>query len=362
MMFLPDNSVLQKAIDNTYFKTSLLSKFGLDYNLKSHTDQELAKISMTKYHSYPVSALEAKGLQKLEQIFHKPIPEMKWNRSLQDKQVYFEHNKNYVNEFRFSRYIPYRKFDVAIIANHFPYLASLIFNWTRLQELSSSISKLSNLERLDVSHNQLTQLPHIFQSFPKLIILNASHNSLKQASDTLSELKNLFILDLGHNRFRSLNSNFSPPEMLSMLSLDHNLLSYLPSSISKLSVLRRLNLSHNRFRTIPRSITYCKQLHSLDISHNILTEFPTEISKLKKLQTLDLSHNQLTSLPGTINTLENLTSLNISQNNFTNAGSITPIFFNKLPNLTRIITDRPDLIPESLKKNVKLSIIKVKKR
>lgn len=92
-----------------------------------------------------------------------------------------------------------------------------------------------------------------------------------------------------------------------------------------------------------------------------MTEFPTALSQLKKLKILDLSYNKLTSLPGSIERMEKLRYLNISRNEFLDPKKLAPEFFHNAPNLLRIYTDTPNLIPEFVKNKEKSLIINTDK-
>ena len=125
------------------------------------------------------------------------------------------------------------------------------------------LSALTNLQRLDVSENQLTELPD------------------------LSALTNLQRLDVSHNQ-----------------------LTHLPD-LSELKNLKRLAVNNNQLTHLP-DLSALKNLASLDVSYNQLTHLP-DLSKLTKLTGLYVSDNQLKKLPD-LNTLTKLQFLNYANN------------------------------------------------
>ena len=71
----------------------------------------------------------------------------------------------------------------------------------------------SKLIKLDVSHNQLQDLPKGFGCLEMLADLNLSHNKLTSL-DNLEQLKRLRILDASHNQIVDLPSNVGECHML----------------------------------------------------------------------------------------------------------------------------------------------------
>lgn len=131
-----------------------------------------------------------------------------------------------------------------------------------------------NLTELDLSGNQLTQLPPEITELKNLTTLDLSWNKLTQFPPEITELKNLIILDLSRNQLTQLPPEITELKNLTVLDLDSNQLIQLPSDIVKL-----------------------KNLTILDLDSNQLTQLPSEIVKLKKLTTLDLDNNPLISPP-----------------------------------------------------------------
>lgn len=135
--------------------------------------------------------------------------------------------------------------------------------------------KWRNLQRLDLSTNQLRYLP----------------------DDLFYGLSNLERLSLAVSRIRHLPEGiFQGLEELQQLSLNQNQLTALPSGLFKgLGELTSLNLESNQLKSLPEGI----------------------FNDLSRLQSLYLQSNQLEDLPkDTFHNLKQLRELNMSQNRF----------------------------------------------
>jgi Regulator of G protein signaling domain/Leucine Rich Repeat len=84
-----------------------------------------------------------------------------------------------------------------------------------IYELAGTSGLPRVLERLDLSHNFLSSIPHEISLFPLLRTLDLQHNCLEELPSSLSLLSALTHLDVSNNRLRTL-----PPELGSMEQLD----------------------------------------------------------------------------------------------------------------------------------------------
>lgn len=163
-----------------------------------------------------------------------------------------------------------------------------------LKVVPDGILELTELVELDLSYNELTELPANFGAlFNKLEKLNISENKLTTFPDSVFEgLVNLKELNLSWNQLKEL--------------------SY---SVFTLPKLEKLYLHSNQLERLPVNVfEELKNLKIFNISRNRLIEIPSEICNLTELEYLDVSYNQLKTLPRQIARLENLNILNISGN------------------------------------------------
>lgn len=170
----------------------------------------------------------------------------------------------------------------------------------------NTIGKLTKLESLDLSNNQITDLPNDFWSLGSLKTLNLSSNKISMNLESnIGNFGSLEKLDLSFNNF----------------------FGSLPESISSLISLQVLNLNRNEFdSTVPLGIVSCRSLISLDFSSNGFNgSLPDGFgSSFPKLKSLNLAGNQLKGKDSDFSKLESLKYLNISKNLF--QGSVVEIF------------------------------------
>ncbi|XP_059479293.1 leucine-rich repeat protein 1-like [Neocloeon triangulifer] len=141
-----------------------------------------------------------------------------------------------------------------------------------LSMIPPSVSRLAKLQTLDVSGNNLTDLPRTFSS--KLTSLNLKGNQLDRSN---SKTWRFFSLPNIRNS-------------LSLLNLQENRLPALPLEILSLEKLSTLNVSHNKIKKFASSIGDLPRLRDLDVSHNVLSSLDISF-KMLKLASLDVTGN-----------------------------------------------------------------------
>ena len=125
-----------------------------------------------------------------------------------------------------------------------------------LQNLPDSFAKLTNIKDLDLSGNQLTELPEQVCSLKKLWISWCSEQ-YSGISEDMSNLKKLTHLDLRRNKITVLSESLQDLKSLVSLSLESNILQSFE---------------------VPNP--FPKNIEELDISRNALTAIPDEITNL----------------------------------------------------------------------------------
>lgn len=177
---------------------------------------------------------------------------------------------------------------------------------------------LGQLEMLDLSHNELTQIPDaVFEPLSELKNLDLSSNHITNISKgSFSGLYQLERLYLYSNRIQSIQSNaFEGLGMLLELKLQKNLLTTLPSL--RLPSLLLLDLSYNRIPALGPSDLQAPHLEALRMKSLGLTSLDEELmASFKNLHDLDISSNELIELPGALKFLKGLINLNLSNNPF----------------------------------------------
>ncbi|KAJ2553277.1 cysteinyl-tRNA synthetase, partial [Coemansia sp. RSA 1933] len=184
------------------------------------------------------------------------------------------------------------------------------------RNLPRGLCKLSKLEELDVRQNRLqdlgvtSELPGLKLLYTERNIVTRAHMdftcaasvSLKHNKLTQCHITNpahtLVFLDLSHNQLTELPADiFINLPMLEHLILDSNHIVSLPSSIGNLNYLEHLSCTNNILSLIPIELTRLKNLNILDLHNNNLKLLPPEIWLMPKLAVLNLSSNLLEQFP-----------------------------------------------------------------
>ena len=175
-----------------------------------------------------------------------------------------------------------------------------------------------------------------------VIALDLSQSNMTQFPEELRELTHLQRLNLSNNQLMQI-----PPEELACLihlqhlNLHKNQLTSIPAELAQLSHLQHLDLHTNRLTSIPAELAQLSHLQHLDLYENQLTHVPPELGQLINLQNLDLSANQLTLIPPELGQLTNLQNLQLHKNQLT----LIPPELGQLTNLQYIsLSKNPDLL------------------
>eukprot|EP01103_Thecamoeba_quadrilineata_P020584 TRINITY_DN891_c0_g1_i2.p1 TRINITY_DN891_c0_g1~~TRINITY_DN891_c0_g1_i2.p1 ORF type:complete len:1013 (+),score=222.24 TRINITY_DN891_c0_g1_i2:147-3185(+) len=194
------------------------------------------------------------------------------------------------------------------------------------------VPRLTSLNTLILSHNRLTNFPPIFVEIPRLSLLDFDHNLLTELPASLSAMTSLTQLKLCNNEISRVESL---PVTLKTLELHHNFLRILPP-LSETISLTDIDLSYNLFNEIPAlppslsilklshnrlvghlssSISKLTSLHELILNDNLIDHIPAEIFRsLQLLRQLDVSHNRLQQLHEDLGGISTLVGINLSCN------------------------------------------------
>lgn len=167
-------------------------------------------------------------------------------------------------------------------------LNSVTYVSARSNYLTSVPSSLfSRFLELDISHNQISELPIEF-CMPFTLegegYINISHNQLTELPTQESTVKKV----LAQKSLKTFN------DLAKIVAYHTSILSRF-SFISQKVYSKQLNLSHNLLASLPGEIftSPCinRQLRILDLSHNALKELPDELGLCRALNKLDISNN-----------------------------------------------------------------------
>ncbi|OQS04672.1 hypothetical protein THRCLA_03115 [Thraustotheca clavata] len=176
-------------------------------------------------------------------------------------------------------------------------LHKLDLSYNELHELPEAIQELAGLKWLKVKDNQLTRLPSTFGHLQQLVFLDLSGNRLSEAAEFIVNLTQLRELCLSSNEITTLPSNIGQLEYLETLRVDKNQLSGLPASIGQAKKLRVLAAQENQLTSLPESFAELSAMSTLDLSKNQLGDTLVVLDKMHQLQFVDLRNNHLTQFP-----------------------------------------------------------------
>uniref|UniRef100_A0A3B5LY94 Leucine rich repeat containing 18a n=1 Tax=Xiphophorus couchianus TaxID=32473 RepID=A0A3B5LY94_9TELE len=139
----------------------------------------------------------------------------------------------------------------------------------------------------------------------------------------LLKMSDLNELDLSRNQIQKLPEAMGALISLTSLDLHSNKLESLPESIGSLIGLTHLNLANNCLTSasLPSSLGLLCNLKSLNLGLNQIDELPSTLEQLEVLQELGLFDNCFTEVPEFVPNLQNLIKLNLERNPYTEAQS-----------------------------------------
>uniref|UniRef100_A0A8C1VKA9 Protein scribble homolog n=1 Tax=Cyprinus carpio TaxID=7962 RepID=A0A8C1VKA9_CYPCA len=193
----------------------------------------------------------------------------------------------------------------------------------------------TQLVELDISRNDISEIPENIKFCQALEIADFSGNPLSRLPDGFTQLRGLAHLSLNDVSLQSLPNdignlpinlslniffffvNYCLPHFIAAYPVFNLILfisSVQPDTLGALPNLRELWLDRNQLSSLPPELGNLRQLVCLDVSENRLSQLPTEISGLIALTDLLLSENLLEVLPDSIGSLKKLSILKVNQN------------------------------------------------
>ena len=223
-----------------------------------------------------------------------------------------------------------------------------------LQKIPMEVVRMSELTALDISNNQIKNLPRMHMPLLETLILD--RNGFSAVPRTIYE-------DL---------------TCISRLSLIDNPIARLPTNIGEMPMMRNLQMNVNFQLESPPAIVMFQGLQlrflkvmrqsektgSLDLSNFALTEVPFEIGKrwdehpeFHNLHTLKLRRNRLLDIDQGVDKYVNVVSLDLRENRVTRL----PKHFGVMIHLSELFLDSNELreLPKSMKSMTKLISLSV---
>lgn len=182
-------------------------------------------------------------------------------------------------------------------------LMELKLSQNKITNIGNIPLKLTQLRRLDLSHNNIVDIPrNAFDGVENLVYLNLSnnHHLAPMPSSIINPLTKLQSFDLSNVGLRTVQSDlFSKSPNLKTIFLRNNKISELADgTFSNLRNLTNVDLSFNNIMTIrPGTFINAMNIRFLSLKGNQLSAFKGEIFNTGTgLEELDISDNQLSYL------------------------------------------------------------------
>ena len=150
----------------------------------------------------------------------------------------------------------------------------------QIADLFVSISTITSLERLLFDRNEVFEIAQdTISRLSSLKILSITHNKLVALPEDLWQLRSLKKLACGANKIRELHATVGQLESLESLDLRGNALTFLPTSIGQLQALRHLDLSENQLSQLVPTICELALLEKVEVKNNPLQRPPLSTAK-----------------------------------------------------------------------------------
>lgn len=166
-----------------------------------------------------------------------------------------------------------------------------------LTEFPSELYRFTDsLEILDLSGNNLSELPADLHRFRKLKRLFLTNNNFRHIPAVLSQCPALVMVSFKGNQLTEF-AEASLPAELEWLILTDNQLTELPVDFGRYTKLRKVALAGNQLSWLPDSMQQCRELGLLRLSLNNFESFPDWLFELPKLAWLALGANPACPVP-----------------------------------------------------------------
>jgi hypothetical protein len=152
------------------------------------------------------------------------------------------------------------------------------------------LSLKDSLEVLDLSGNQLSELPDALAECRKLRIIFCSENNFTRLPKVLGSCPALTMVGFKANRIREVPAAALPAN-LRWLVLTDNQIEVLPDELGQCLQLQKLMLAGNRLESLPSTLANCQRLELVRLAANRLTALPAWLLELPRLSWLAFAGN-----------------------------------------------------------------------
>ncbi|MEL6554695.1 MAG: protein kinase [Cyanobacteria bacterium J06621_11] len=186
-----------------------------------------------------------------------------------------------------------------------------------LDSLKSGVAsgRLAGCTSIKLSDGLSEFPPELFALADSLTFLNLTNNQLTELPTDFDRFKQLKIAFFNDNCFEAFPSVLARCSQLSMVSFKNNAIAHIePQALS--SHLRWLILTNNQLKFLPASIGHLPQLQKCMLAGNQLKSVPQELANCQNLELIRLSANQLETIPDALLSLPRLSWIAYAGNPF----------------------------------------------
>lgn len=208
-----------------------------------------------------------------------------------------------------------------------------------LKELSDAVAAVGQDAKVfDGSNNRLTELPPQLQHLTNL-------QRLVLASNNITDIRGTILIPLSSS--------------LKILILDGNMITALPDEIGMLARLEKLSVKNNNLQQLNPNIGRLRTLQFLNVGHNKLSALPQELSSCEALEELDACENQISTIPSQLGQLQKLKSLNLDSNK---VSEVPPAIFIDCVALQTLSLHSNPIIPDRLQETEGFQVFEQRRR
>lgn len=230
-------------------------------------------------------------------------------------------------------------------------LSTLSVRDNHLQILSDTILSFSQLTQLDVSNNDLHDLPNVLGLMPSLNKIEVEGNPIKKIRQNLllgsvENLKKYLKSRIPEDQLPKEVSSVEPDEVVYRNAVQSGIIDYqnqnlkvVPEVFRERDVLTagQILLNNNKISEIPNYFKYYNDLQVIMLHYNNFQSFPEILLTLPKLETIDLSYNYINDYSAIKRSFfypcyETLKTINLNRNLLEEF----PAFLYNCKNLTKI--------------------------
>lgn len=185
-------------------------------------------------------------------------------------------------------------------------IVELNLNSRDLNSIPEIVMKFSSLKRLNINSNKISVIDtELLNKLSQLEEINFSYNDIREIPEAFSKLHNLKLLDLSANPITHIPNTFYKLDQLTYLDLSATRLTTLSGEVEKLKNLEHLDIGYTKIVTVPQEIFGLDKLMELNLPDSI-TPFTFANMNLKSLRTLHAPYSFLLFNKSTIQKLKDL--------------------------------------------------------